>query len=413
MEFALGQYPQQSIEEIWKGEAAQQLRKHMQHYDLKHGCEICQADMDTSSFEEVRAGHFDRLPRNADYPSMMEFLLTNTCNLECVMCKGEYSSLIRKNREKLEPLVSPYDKNFIRQLEAFIPHLHETRFSGSGEAFAIDMNYEIWEMIIRLNPNCVIMVQTNGSFLNGRIKDILNRGNFRIGVSLDSLKKDVFESIRVNANFDRITENIRYFSQYSRDKNEKFALALCVMRQNWRELPAFIQFCNEHNAVATLHKVFFPVEYALHNLPPEELTQIGSYLDSYELPGNTPLQSLNRRHYRYFVSVIKNWEQKRRVYEQEIAAVNLMSEAQLFPYLENRIFSYLKESGATAPQSETILNSSMEKIRRGFEAYGDKQGRVKALRNACIVPVKEMIASLQQVPVEKLVARVKSEIETG
>ena len=280
LEFILGEYPKQSITEIWKSEAAGELRGYLKNYNLSHGCDICAADMNTRSYEEVSARHFDSLPVNKDYPVMMEFLMTNTWHLECVMCKGEYSSLIRKNREKLPPLVSPYDKNFIKQLEEFIPHLHETRFSGSGEAFAIDMNYEIWEMIIRLNPKCVIMVQTNGSYLNARIKDFLNRGNFRIGVSLDSLDRVNYESIRLNASFDRVMENIRYFSEYSRGKNEKFALALCVMRQNWRELPAFINFCNENNAVATLHKVWFPVEYALHSLSYKELTEV------YRLPAS-------------------------------------------------------------------------------------------------------------------------------
>ena len=107
MEFSIGKYPEQSIAEIWKSEKANGLRQHMKDWDLSHGCQICDADLRMGSFEEVRASHFDYLPQHADYPTMMEFLLTNTCNLECVMCRGEYSSLIRKNREKLPPIASP------------------------------------------------------------------------------------------------------------------------------------------------------------------------------------------------------------------------------------------------------------------------------------------------------------------
>jgi radical SAM protein with 4Fe4S-binding SPASM domain len=154
MEFSVGRYPAQTLKEIWNSDAAKAMREDMRQYKLGKGCEICEADLLNKSFEEVRARHFDHIPRRADYPTQMEFLLTNTCNLECVMCKGEFSSSIRQNREKLPPIKNVYDDAFLEQLKEFIPYLHETRFSGSGEAFLIDVNYKIWELIIALNPKC-------------------------------------------------------------------------------------------------------------------------------------------------------------------------------------------------------------------------------------------------------------------
>jgi radical SAM protein with 4Fe4S-binding SPASM domain len=135
MEYVIGKYPEQSISEIWNSKKAEKLRDEMKSYRLYEGCKICKADIVLGAFDEVAAKHFDSLPRNKNYPTMMEFLISNTCNLECIMCKGEYSSLIRQNREKLPPIQTPYDEVFVEQLREFIPYLHETRFSGSGEAF--------------------------------------------------------------------------------------------------------------------------------------------------------------------------------------------------------------------------------------------------------------------------------------
>lgn len=45
------------------------------------------------------------------------------------MCRGEFSSTIRKNREGLPPIDSPYDAAFFDQVEEFIPHLQSSRFS--------------------------------------------------------------------------------------------------------------------------------------------------------------------------------------------------------------------------------------------------------------------------------------------
>jgi MoaA/NifB/PqqE/SkfB family radical SAM enzyme len=73
-------------------------------------------------------------------------------------------------------------------------------------------------MIIAINPKCLIMVQTNGMVLNERIKNLLSRGNFQIGVSIDSLKKEVYETIRPHGKLERVMENINYFSEYSKRK---------------------------------------------------------------------------------------------------------------------------------------------------------------------------------------------------
>jgi MoaA/NifB/PqqE/SkfB family radical SAM enzyme len=138
LDHVIGRYPNESLMEIWKGHKAKEIRMAMEAYDLSKGCAVCQGNVDLGAYEEVTALHFDSLaPINDTYPQMMEFLLSNVCNLECVMCQGEFSSLIRKNREKLPPLISPYDSEFIRQVKPFLKNLKEARFSGSGEAFAI------------------------------------------------------------------------------------------------------------------------------------------------------------------------------------------------------------------------------------------------------------------------------------
>jgi MoaA/NifB/PqqE/SkfB family radical SAM enzyme len=306
-EFVAGKYPEQTIKEIWNSQNVTLMRQDMANYKLGKGCEVCTADLSKKHFKEVRAKHFDHIPSHPAFPTQMEFLLTNTCNLECVMCKGEFSSSIRKNIEKLPPIPNVYDDKFIEELEEFIPYLHETRFSGSGEAFLIDANYKIWEKIIELNPSCKIMVQTNGTVLNNRVKDILSRGNFHIGVSLDSLKKEVFEEIRPNSKFERVLENIYFFNEYCQKNKRRFNISTCVMRQNWEEMPDFINFSNKLNAVQTFHKVWFPRKYALFNLSSAELEKIHLHLSSFDFISKTFLEKLNREHYKYFQDSVNEW----------------------------------------------------------------------------------------------------------
>jgi len=141
-----------TLKEIWFGEKFTSLRNNIKNFDLGNRCKTCQYYLEHHNHVNILARAYDNEYPITDFPSMMEFELSNTCNLECTMCTGLLSSSIRSNREKLPPLKSPYGKKFVEELKEFIPHLHEARFNG-GEPFLIQMYLEIWDLIFELNPN--------------------------------------------------------------------------------------------------------------------------------------------------------------------------------------------------------------------------------------------------------------------
>jgi MoaA/NifB/PqqE/SkfB family radical SAM enzyme len=351
------------------------------------------------------ARHFDNISKHPAYPVMMEFLVSNQCNLECVMCEGQYSSLIRKNRDKLPPIPTVYDEAFLAQLEEFIPYLQEARFSGSGEAFMIDMNYDIWEMIIKRNPECLIVVQTNGTILSARVKDMLSRGRFQIGISVDSLKKDVFESIRLNANFDKLMENIAYFHEYSVKNKRKFTISTCVMQQNWSELPEFVRFCNSLNAVATFHKVWFPRQHALRSMHWKQLENIVQTLSWQDFPSITPREKQNKAHYEYMLFTIEQWMQQAKENEGEQADIDHLAEDELAPYLRQKLeryFAGIEENGLAA----AAVDECMDKF-TGLVAQFPGPQKEHLMRQFCMIAPNETGPALQKQSLEFLTAEAK------
>lgn len=410
-EFVAGKYPEQSINEIWNSNAIKQMRKDMAKYKLGNGCEICSVDLTGKNFGEVRALHFDHIPSNSKYPTQMEFLLTNTCNLECVMCKGEFSSLIRKNIENLPPIPNVYDDKFIQQLEEFIPYLHETRFSGSGEAFLIEANYKIWEKIISINPACKIMVQTNGTVLNNKVKEVLSKGNFQIGVSLDSLKKEVFESIRPNSKFERVIENTHYFNEYCLNNNRKFNISTCVMRQNWMEMPDFVNFSNKIKAVQTFHKVWFPRQYALFNLTSSELEKIYFHLASYDFSVNASLERLNRNHYKYFQIVVEQWYKEAKSKEEEKLKLSNAGLDALRDIAFQRIKNYLLENNENFDGNiELSYKKITDRITQLIDMLILDSLKKKVLREICTVDIKSVIEALKNNSANQLLKMAKDHL---
>ena len=117
-EVQLGKYPDQSIDEIWNGKEAKELRKHLLNNDLNYGCQHCHYFVEKGKFSNLKPLVFDKYYQNTEalFPQVMEFELSNECNLECQMCVGEVSSSIRKNRDKLPPIPMPYNDAFLEQL---------------------------------------------------------------------------------------------------------------------------------------------------------------------------------------------------------------------------------------------------------------------------------------------------------
>lgn len=302
-------YPEQTIRGIWFGERYNRLRECLRHRDFGYKCNVCRDNLCHRNFFSLLAKAYDNSYRVRKYPVMMELELDNTCNLECIMCNGVLSSSIRRNREKKPRVRSPYDEAFVSQLEEFIPHLREARFNG-GEPFLSDINFQVWERMLRLNPRIRIVVATNGTVLNEKVKDLLGRGRFHINLSFDSLDRTTYETIRKNASFEETMDHIRYFDSYCREKGTAFVVLLNPMRLNWREIPDFVTFFNKMNVALWFNTIYRPYHLSLWNLPPEELREIYEELSRHDfpvIPGKGNHSHHNRNVYRSLVEQIRTW----------------------------------------------------------------------------------------------------------
>lgn len=263
--FVLGKYPEQSVAEIWAGKSAEALRRAMEENSFDLGCQQCEKMIGEGNEESVLIKHFDDyyeflppqkketslLRRIFNFspqpelppPTVFEFEISNTCNLECIMCGGKWSSAIRANRERLPVIKSPYDENFVSQVRGFLPSLKRANFLG-GEPFLISLYFDIWESIIAINPSVDVAITSNGTVINDRAKKIIDRlPKCRITLSIDSLQKSTWEKIRVNGNFETLRKNIDYLL----GTGKLVSFSVCPMIQNRMEIPEIIAFCVDHN----------------------------------------------------------------------------------------------------------------------------------------------------------------------
>jgi MoaA/NifB/PqqE/SkfB family radical SAM enzyme len=278
--FVLGSYPEDSISDIWSGPRADELRKALQAGDLSKGCSICREQLVAGNYAGMRARHFDGFARGASglpFPRIMEFELSNTCNLECIMCDGYFSSAIRKNREKLPPYPRRFDREFVRQLRPFLPNLEWARFLG-GEPFLNGLYFDIWDELIRIGSKAKVVITSNGSILNDRVKRVLETLQADVILSIDSLDEKNYETIRLGASFSQLMKNVDYLAPPSKKAKKAVSIAVCPMRMNWKDLPAIVDFCNERDLVVHFNTVYRPEELALRTMSAGELGEVGAFL---------------------------------------------------------------------------------------------------------------------------------------
>ncbi|MCP4122210.1 MAG: radical SAM protein [Bacteroidetes bacterium] len=261
----LGTYPEDAVKDIWQGKKNKQLRQSLRNNSLVLGCQLCNRMLNEGNYNSVLISHFDDfVPQKKswnflqsseelpDIPLVFEFEISNTCNLECIMCGGNWSSAIRKNREGLAAIVSPYDDNFVEEIREFLPGLHRANFLG-GEPFLISLYYPIWDSIIEVNPGMEVAITSNGTTLTKRAKNIIDKlTNLKITLSIDSLSKTTYESIRTNAVFEQVKSNIDYLIE----RGKLASFSVCPMVQNRYEVPGIIEYCEEQGI-----DIFFNVVY--------------------------------------------------------------------------------------------------------------------------------------------------------
>ena len=259
-----------SISDIWNGDKFQKYRDALRQDVFLKRCDSCKKEHDEGVWPLAKA--YEDYPINDNgYPSMLEIETSNKCNLECIMCSSELSSGLAK-RDGVG-LLEPYDDSFREQLKEFIPHLTELRFNG-GEPFAQQMVLDICEDVSKIKPDLPVSIATNGTVMNKVVKHLMDVCTLHINVSIDSLIPDRYSKIRVNGDLKKVLKNLEVFKEYCNKYNRQLSIMVNPMRNNWEEMPLFLDFVNKHKCYLWFNTVMYPKHLSLWNLPSSELEHI-------------------------------------------------------------------------------------------------------------------------------------------
>lgn len=397
----LGIYPENSIDDIWFGEKLKTLRNYIDNNDLSYGCEDCKRYLINGNFYSVGAWKYDYLPVGTpDYPISIDLQISNKCNLQCIMCSGENSELVRKNVEQKTPYDNPYDDSFVEQLVPYLINLKEISFTG-GEPFLIEIYFKIWDKIIKVNPDIKISITTNGTILNKKVKGYLDKLDFNITLSLDSINKENFEAIRVNSNLETILDNLQYFQDYTKQKGTSINVKICPMRQNWKDIPDLIDYLNQKNITAIFNNVLFPPNCTLWNLNASELQNIIMFLKEKNFNSNTKIQKENIDRYNNLIKQIENWKDQAAIRES-----NSEKKEVLLKVFQEKIIEYFNSDPTIFEKDKEFRIEKYIRLLEEMFSDVDEALLQKSLKYFIELPIDRVIGEMEFRTIDKLKERV-------
>lgn len=309
---ALGNIAEERLGEIWSGMRRAEMQRQLAAHEFPRGCEGCASEIRlegrTGSYPSVFDYWTDRLnggPSVPDWPTRMEFNLSNACNLQCIQCSGELSSAIRIHREGRPALRKVYGDTFFEDLRAFLPHLELANFAG-GEPFLAPENFRVWDMMAAETPDLDVIVNTNATQWNRRVEEVLSRLRFGIILSIDGITRSTYESIRVDADFDSVMTNLERFCDYAESVGTRVDINHCLMPQNVHEFADLLLFAEERGIHVNVSVVRIPRVCCLAALPASDLRRIAEDLED-QSSRVLPQLHLNRRTWLTEVARIRTW----------------------------------------------------------------------------------------------------------
>lgn len=160
------------------------------------------------------------------FPKFFLIETINVCNARCVMCGIDFSK-----KQKTTMSGSLFDK-IADELSQYSSHLEKVMLYLDGEPL---LDRRIAARIRRMKQAGVrrVNVASNASLLNSeRGVELIESGLDEIYITLDSLRKEIYESIRVGLRFETVLENILGFIDLRNSLNPNLMIRMQFIVQD-------------------------------------------------------------------------------------------------------------------------------------------------------------------------------------
>jgi MoaA/NifB/PqqE/SkfB family radical SAM enzyme len=249
LETPIGNLQQQSVEEIWNGPTAQEIRRSILDGSFRHcnesRCPFLQTvsgpvqrieDVEDPDLRLVIEQGLTALPYG---PREINCSYDKSCNLSCPSCRIQ---VIVESRQKTEILRIQQKIH-----DEALADAHLLYITGSGDPFGSPF-FRKWLRTLRREdmPNLkTIRLHTNAQLWTpemwASIAEDVRRLVRVVEISIDASTAETYAINRRGGSFEKLLENLAFISELRRaGPIEKVTISMVVQENNFREMPGFV-----------------------------------------------------------------------------------------------------------------------------------------------------------------------------
>lgn len=167
-------------------------------------------------------------------PRNVMIVLTNTCDLKCIMCYQE-----RKDIKNISKKLVDIILDNLQYIERLI-------WQG-GEVLTLPYFKYILSKTLKF-PKIHYVVISNFQNISDETIELISQNNMALTISVDGAFKETYEKIRIGANFDRLEKNIEKLNEcvVKYNGNINLRVNFVVMKMNYKEIPDIVDFAYKH-----------------------------------------------------------------------------------------------------------------------------------------------------------------------
>ena len=189
-------------------------------------------------------------------PSEFAIEITTLCNMNppCIMCDKSIPCKI--------PVVSHISESILDKLKIFLKHSSLVSLTGSGEPLRCRKLFNIIDSVDSKATD--IIFNSNGLLLTAIMAEkLISKKLAKIDFSIDAATPETYGKIRKRGGFTKVKNNIKRLARIKKRKKiyyPKIAISMVLMKENIKELPAFINLARELDAQFVYVKLLKPIK---------------------------------------------------------------------------------------------------------------------------------------------------------
>ena len=252
----IGNIQHQSLDEVWNGENAQEIRRSILDGSFKYcsytECPFLQTiSCEVQRLETVKDKELQNIIKNklVILPNGPREIICNydsSCNLSCPSCRTD---IIVENSNKHEIL----NIQSILENEA-LKDAHFLKISGTGDPFGSPF-YRKWLQTlnkgkiphlkqIQIHTNAQLWTQKMWSTIPKEIQELVKC----VQISIDAASAETYSINRRGGSFERLLENLEFISRLrKRGPKINVMISMVVQNNNFMEMPDFILLGKRYN----------------------------------------------------------------------------------------------------------------------------------------------------------------------